>query len=96
MILFFNTDTSTQGMGGLVCYSPSCSCAMALNIPVPLCIGSHAQVNHQTRHWHVEVKPDPGNDSMKHVSIIHLDTLNAFDTFYVNKYIDHHTFEIAF
>ncbi|TFK60106.1 hypothetical protein BDN72DRAFT_779830 [Pluteus cervinus] len=26
----------------------------------------------------------------------HTDTLDAFQAFYVNKYIDHHAFEIAF
>ena len=26
----------------------------------------------------------------------HTDTLDVFDTFYVNKYIDHHAHEIAF
>ena len=75
--------------------------------------------NENTGMW--EVKPDLGNDSMKHVSIIHIDTvvraahlllvfqqkfvlctlsfsdtLDAFDTFYINKDIDHHVFGIAF
>ena len=123
--IFVNTDASAQGMDGLdvarvlLFFSFSHS---GVEYPCALvhwfsCTSESPNAN--TGMW--EVEPDLGNDGMKHVSIIHLDTvvqaahllpvfrqefvlrtlsftdtLDAFDTFYVNKYIDHHAFEIAF
>ena len=124
MTLFVNTDASMQGIGGL---GVTCMLLFFLfshnGIKYPCALVhwfscTSELPNENTGMW--VVKSDLGNDGMKHVSIIHfdtvvwaayllpafwqefvlytlsfMDTLDTFDTFYVNKYIDHHVVKIA-
>jgi hypothetical protein len=91
-----------------VCYASFHSPMKVSNIPVLSCSGSCVWVvksdsdENPTSIIHLDavvrtshLLPIFGNESVPR-TLAFTDTLNTFTRFYVNKYIDHHAFEIAF
>ncbi|KAG2339139.1 hypothetical protein BDR05DRAFT_977855 [Suillus weaverae] len=84
--VFVNTDAGVEGMGGMEIARVMCFFSLTFEaVSYPCAVV----------HWFDKADDRPDKDTGMWIDLKHYDSYDAFRAFYINKFADHHAFEIT-